>query len=145
MLKALGIQLRIAPRAQTKGKEEKLNQFIERDFLDEVRWLVTSLTDLNQRAEVWLADYNLTHTHESIRCTPAKRYQPGLKVDPQFLRQLCAKDERRKVTRESTVRFHNRHFKVPEKYIGWSVWVSNFFNQYVEIRVGDNTIATYQL
>ena len=29
-LKALGIQLRIAPRAQTKGMEERINQFIER-------------------------------------------------------------------------------------------------------------------
>jgi hypothetical protein len=59
--RALGIQLRIAPRAQSKGKEERINQFIERDFLDEVCWQVTSLADLNQRADDWLADYNHTH------------------------------------------------------------------------------------
>jgi putative transposase len=145
MLKALGIQLHIAPRAQTKGKEEKINQFIERDFLDEVRWQVTSLADLNQRAGDWLADYNHTHPHETIRCTPAERYHPGLQVDPQFLRQLCAKQERRKVTREATVRFHNHHFKVPVKYIGWSVWVDNFCDQCIEVRAGSKTIATYQL
>ncbi len=145
MLKALGIQLRIAPRAQTKGKEERINQFIESDLLDEVRWQVTSLADLNQRADGWLEDYNHTHPHETIHCTPADRYQPGLKVDPQFLRQPCAKEQRRKVTREATVRFHNRHFKVPEKHIGWSVWVANFFDQCIEVRAGSKTIATYQL
>jgi transposase InsO family protein len=145
MLKALGIQLRIAPRAQTKGKEERINQFIERDFLDEVRWQVTSLTDLNDQAAVWRDDYNHTHPHESIHCTPVERYQPGLQVDPQFLRRLFATEERRKVTREATIRYQNRRFKVPEPYIGWSVWVANFFNEYIEIRAGDKTIATFEL
>lgn len=145
MLQALDIQLRIAARAQTKGKEERINQFIERDFLDEVRWQVTSLAELNSQADAWRADYNHTHFHESIHCAPVKRYKPGLTVDPQFLRPLFAKEERRKVTREATVRFHNRRFKVPDHYIGWSVWVANFFDQYVEIRAGDKTITTCPL
>lgn len=33
VLEALGIGLRIALHAHTEGKEERLNQFIERDFL----------------------------------------------------------------------------------------------------------------
>jgi hypothetical protein len=145
VLKALGIQLRIAWRAQTKGKEERLNQFIERDFLDEVRWQVESLADLNDRADLWRRDYNQTHINETIRCTPAERYQAGLKVDNASLKRLFATEERRKVTREATVRFRNRQFKVPEKYISWSVWVANFFDQYVEIRAGDRIIGTFQL
>jgi len=43
------------------------------------------------------------------------------------------------------VGFLNRHFKVPENYIGWSVWVANFFDQYIEIRAGDKIIDTFQL
>ncbi len=145
VLKALGIQLRIAWRAQTKGKEERLNQFIERDFLDEVRWQVENLADLNHRADLWRREYNQTHVNETIRCTPTERYQAGLKVDTASLKRLFATEERRKVTREATVRFRNRQFKVPEKYISWSVWVANFFNQYVEIRAGDQIIGTFQL
>lgn len=33
VLKALGIKLTIAPQAQTKGNEGRVNQFIEQDFL----------------------------------------------------------------------------------------------------------------
>jgi len=145
MLDALGIQLTLAPRAQTKGKEERLNQFVERDFLDEVRWRITSLADLNQQAATWRTTYNQSHFHEGIRATPAKRYQPGLPADDQFLRDLCAQQERRKVTREATVRFRNRHFTVPDKYIGWSVWVASFFDQYLEIRAGSRIIAKFEL
>jgi hypothetical protein len=145
VLKALGIQLRIAWRAQTKGKEERLNQFTELDFLDEVRWQVESLADLNDRADLWRQEYNQTHVNETIRCTPAERYQAGISVDTASLKRLFAKEERRKVTREATVRFRNRQFRVPEKYISWSVWVANFFDQYVEIRAGDQVIGTFQL
>jgi hypothetical protein len=145
VLDALGIQLRIAWRAQTKGKEERINQFIERDFLDEVRWQVTSLVDLNQRADDWRRGYNQTHRNESIRCTPAKRFRPGLKVETSFLKCLFAREERRKVTREATVRYHNRHFKVPEDYIGWNVWVANLFDQHIEIRAGSDIIGIFEL
>ena len=145
VLEALGTKLRIASRAQTKGKEERINQFIQRDFLDEVRWQITSLTDLNERGEAWRQNHNQTHVHETTRCTPAERYKKGLKVDLHFLKQLFAREERRKVTREATVRYHNRRFRVPEKYIGWHVWVANYFDQYIEIRAGSKTIGTFEL
>jgi hypothetical protein len=145
VLDALGIQLRIATRAQTKGKEERLNQFIERDFLDQVRWQIDTLDELNQRADAWRQTYNQSHLHEETHTTPARRYQAGVKVDDTFLRQLFSTEERRKVTREATVRFQNRHFKVPDKYIGYSVWVANFFDQYIEIRSGTRTIGRFQL
>jgi hypothetical protein len=34
---------------------------------------------------------------------------------------------------------------VPDKYIGYSVWVANFFDQYIEIRSGTQTIGRFQL
>lgn len=145
VLEALSIRLRVAPRAETKGKEERLNQFIERDFLDEVRWSVSNLTDLNQLAESWRHEYNHNHFHETIHCAPARRYTPGLRVDSSFLKGLFATEERRKVSREATVRFYNHYFHVPAKYIGWNVWVANFFDQYVEIRAGNQIIGSFQL
>jgi hypothetical protein len=145
MLDALGIPLHIAYRAQTKGKEERANQFIERDFLDQVRWQIRNLDDLNRKAEAWRHWYNTMHLHEGIQCTPASRYRPGLKVDDTLLRRLFAVEERRKVTRESTVRYRNRQFSVPEKYIGWNVWVANFFDQHIEIRAEQKTIGAFHL
>jgi hypothetical protein len=145
VLQTLGITLRLAARAQTKGKEERVNQFIERDFLDEVRWQVDSLQDLNERADRWRREYNQQHFHETIRCRPTERYAPGLRVDSCFLRELFAREERRKVTREATVRYHNRHFTVPEGYIGWNVWVANFFDEYIEIRTGHRIMGTFEL
>lgn len=145
VLAALGIRLRIAPRAQTKGKEERLNQFIERDFLDQVRWQITSLQELNQLADAWREDYNHTHVHEATHSVPARRYKAGVKVDDALLRQLFATEERRKVTREATVRYRSHQIKVPEQYIGASVWVVDFFGEQVEIRCGTKTIGTYEL
>jgi transposase len=144
-IEALGIDLRIAPRAQTKGKEERLNQFVERDFLDEVRWRIRSLAELNRLADVWRQNYNHSHVNETTHCAPARRYQAGVHVDDDLLRQLFATEARRKVTRESTVRYRNHQIKVPEQYIGASVWVSDFFGQQVEIRCGTRTIGTYDL
>jgi hypothetical protein len=145
VVKALGIDLHIAPRAQTKGKEERLNQFVERDFLDEVRWQIRSLDELNRLADVWREDYNHSHVNETTHCVPARRYKAGVHVGDDLLRQLFATETRRKVTRESTVRYRNHQIKVPEQYIGASVWVADFFGQQVEIRCGNRTIGTYDL
>lgn len=43
------------------------------------------------------------------------------------------------------LRFYNHHFEVPTKYIGWNVWVANFFDQYVEIRAGNQAIGSFEL
>ncbi len=50
---------------------------------------------------MWRTAYSSSHFHEGIHCTPAQRYTAGLKVDPAFLKQLFAKEERRKVTTAS--------------------------------------------
>jgi len=47
------------------------------------------------------------------------------------------------MTRGATVRFRNRRLNVHGHYVGWGVWVANLFDQYVEIRAGDETIATF--
>jgi transposase len=145
VMAALGINLRLAERAQIKGKNERLNQFIQRDFLDEVRFKVTNLEELNQQAEVWRRKRNENFVHEGIRATPASRYKPGLKVDPEFLRKVFALEERRKVMREGVISYRGKKFPVPERYIGWNVWVANFFDEKIEIYAGDTLIGCYPL
>jgi transposase len=145
LLQTLGITLTIAPRAQTKGKEERLNQFIERDFLDEVRWQVSSLAELNALGESWRRRYNQEHVNETTQQTPQERYRKGVQVDAGLLKQLFAREERRKVSREGTVSYFGRSFRVPDEYIGTSVWVANYFNQHVEVQSGDKVIASFDL
>ena len=106
---------------------------------------MTDLSDLNQRAEAWRQTRNHTYVHAQTHCTPADRYRPGIKVDAQLLKELFAREERRKVSREATVRYYNRYFEVPERYIGWSVWVANFFDETIEIRAGKRVIGEYRL
>jgi len=54
---ALGIKLRWAKRAQTKGKIERFWRFVQDDFVREV-WLVKALDEVNQSFRIWLARYN---------------------------------------------------------------------------------------
>jgi hypothetical protein len=49
------------------------------------------------------------------------------------------------VSREATVRYWSRQFKVSDDYIGWHVWVANLFDQYIEIRAGSDTIGLFEL
>jgi transposase len=145
LLQTLGITLTIAPRAQTKGKEERLNQFIERDFLDEVRWQVSNLAELNALGERWRRQYNQKHVNETTLQTPQERYRKGVQVDARLLKQLFAREERRKVSREGLVSYFGRSFRVPDEYIGTSVWVANYFDQHIEIQSGDKVIASFEL
>lgn len=41
--------------------------------------------------------------------------------------------------------YQKHHFAVPEKDIGWSVWVANYFDHYVEITAGQTLIGRYDL
>ena len=78
IVEALGIGLHIAPRAETKGNEERLNQFTERDFLDEVRWQIGSLHELNRLADARRDRYNHSHVHKATHCTPAHKHTAGV-------------------------------------------------------------------
>jgi hypothetical protein len=49
------------------------------------------------------------------------------------------------VSREATITYQKHHFVVPEKYIGWSVWVANYFDEYVEITAGKTMIGRFDL
>jgi len=141
----LGIEVQYTSRPQTKGKVEKLIQFIERDFLGVQRNRVKSLDDLNTRAELWRRRYN-HREHEGIGKTPpAGRYRPSPhRVGAEALWDAFAKEERRKVRRDGTISLWGKRYPVPKEYVGWHVWVRIFYNL-VKVCVGaeNRVIATY--
>ncbi|HHS98281.1 MAG TPA: hypothetical protein ENK08_10400 [Chloroflexi bacterium] len=144
VMSKLGVEVIYTSRPQTKGKVEKIIQFIERDFLNVERNRVKNLEDLNHRAERWRRWYN-RRRHESIRKSPAERYQPSPhRVEAEVLWDAFAKEERRKIYRDGTIRLWGQRYPVPEAFIGQHAWVRIFYDRF-KICVGaDNTvIATY--
>lgn len=109
---------------QTKGKIEKFFQFVQRDFLTEWRFKVGSLDELNAAFAAWTQWYNQEHSHSSLGGKPPIAfYRPSPRESPLNLRELCCSVERRKVTRESVVRYGGQKYKVPAPYIGDHVWL----------------------
>lgn len=109
---------------RTKGKIEKLFQFVQRDFLSEVRFQVESLEELNAAFGRWVEWYNQRRSHASLLGKPpAAIYRASHRESPLDLRELCCVTERRKVTRESVVRYRGQKYEVPARYIGDYVWL----------------------
>lgn len=109
---------------QTKGKLEKFFQFVQRDFLSEVRFKVASLRELNQAFAAWARWYNQEHSHSSLGGKPpAALYRASDRASPLNVKDFCCSVERRRVTRESVVRYGGRKYRVPAHYIGDHVWL----------------------
>ncbi|MEA3345885.1 MAG: DDE-type integrase/transposase/recombinase [Chloroflexota bacterium] len=93
----LGVEVEFTSRPQTKGKVEKLIQFIERDFLAVYRHRVSHLQQLNEHAEGWRQGYN-RRPHEGIHTYPQQRYQPSsCKVGKDALWEAFAQEERSEI------------------------------------------------
>lgn len=120
----LGIKLLWARKAQVKGKIERYWKFVQSDFVSSV-WEARSLEEINGRYKVWLAQYNYRFRSEYFdNETRAARYRPSeRKVKRVELETILQIEERRKVTRESTISLYGRHYYVPPGYIGCHIWV----------------------
>ncbi len=141
----LGVEVQYTSRPQTKGKVEKLIQFIERDFLDVQRNRVTGLDDLNAQAEAWRQRYN-QREHEGIgQLSPARRYRPSPhRVGADALWIAFSREERRKVYRDGAISLWGKRYPVPKEYAGWYVWVRIFYDRFkVCVGLDNKVIATY--
>lgn len=120
----LQINLIWAKSAQCKGKIERFWGFVQDDFVPSVL-KAKSLDEVNGQWRQWLAWYNYKFRspyfdHE----THAARYRPSQrKVKRVVLENLLLIEERRKVTRESTISLYGKHYYVPPGYIGCRIWV----------------------
>lgn len=130
--KSLGIELIWAKRAQTKGKIERFWKFVQGDFVREV-WNATTPEEVNGTFKVWLARYNYRFTGDSVNGeTHASRYKPAdRRLSRVELETLLVVEERRKVTRESTISLYGMHYYVPPGYIGCRIWIKVIGNKVI--------------
>jgi len=122
--KSLGIELVWAPRPQVKGKIERFWKFVQNDFVPEVLKEKT-IDGLNGKWRGWLARYNYKFKSPYFdNETHAARYRPSQKKLKRVeLETLLLIEERRKVTRESTISLYGKYYYVPPGYIGCRIWV----------------------
>ena len=122
--KAVGIKLIWAKSAQCKGKIERFWGFVQDDFVPEVIDAKT-VEEVNGAWKLWLAGYNYVFKSEYFgNITRASKYHPSEKRLTQIeLQTLLTIEERRKVSRESTISLYGKRYIIPPGYIGCRIWV----------------------
>lgn len=122
--KQLKIKLVWAPRPQVKGKIERFWRFVQGDFVPDV-WKARTMDEINGKFKLWLAAYNYKFKSEYFdHQTRAERYRPSKRrVKRVELETLLLVEERRKVTRQSTISLYGQHYYVPPGYIDCRIWV----------------------
>lgn len=122
--KSLEIDLIWAKSAECKGKIERFWRFVQSDFVPSVLNAKTP-EEVNGKFKVWLAKYNFVFKSRYFGgVTRISRYQSSERKLPQAeLQTLLTIEERRKVTRESTISLYGKHYYVPPGYISCRIWV----------------------
>lgn len=122
--KSLEIDLIWARKAECKGKIERFWKFVQGDFVPSVLNAKT-VDEVNGAFKIWLAKYNYVFKSRYFGgITRVSRYHPSERRLPQVeLQTLLTIEERRKVTRESTISLYGKHYFVPPGYIGCRIWV----------------------
>lgn len=122
--KALDIKLIWAKSAQCKGKIERFWGFVQDDFVPEV-WKAKTMDEVNGAWRLWLAQYNYVFKSEYFgNITRVSRYKSSeRKLNQLELQTLLTVEERRKVSRESTISLYGKRYLIPPGYIGCRIWV----------------------
>jgi hypothetical protein len=128
--KTLGIKLIWARRAQTKGKIERFWKFVQSDFVREA-WGAKTIDEVNGKFGIWLGKYNYQFKSRYFGgITRDSRYQSSKRrLNRIELKTLLVVEERRRVTRESTISLYGEHYLVPPGYIGCRIWVKILGNK----------------
>lgn len=120
----VGTKLIWARSAQCKGKIERFWKFVQKDFVPGVLEART-IDEVNGKFRTWLAWYNYKFKSGYFdNETHAARYEPsGRRLKRVELETLLTIEERRKVTRESTISLYGNHYVIPPGYIGCRIWI----------------------
>lgn len=127
----LGIELKWAPRAQTKGKIERFWRFVQRDFVRE-NLDVESFEELNRRWNNWVAWYNFRFRRDFLGGKTAWEVYQTVSTTKLTRKELIEKltiEARRRVSRESTISLAGQPYRVPPGYIGARIWVKVLGNR----------------
>lgn len=120
----LDIKLIWARRAQTKGKIERFWRFVQDDFVREV-WGDKTADEVNRKFNLWLARYNYRFRSRAFAGqTRISRYRPSeRRISRVELQNLLVVEERRRVTRQSTISLYGQQYLIPPGYINCHIWV----------------------
>lgn len=120
----LNIHLIWAKSAQCKGKIERFWGFVQDDFVPEVI-KATTVDEVNGKWNLWLARYNYVFKSEYFgNVTRISKYHASKRRVSQLeLQTLLTIEERRKVSRESTISLYGKRYLIPPGYIGCRIWV----------------------
>lgn len=145
LLRRLGIELRYARKARTKGKIENQFRFIQRDFVLE-NLHHSRLDAFNAAWAAWVEWYNWEHRHKGLTGdSPADHYVRSLRQPtPEDLELLLVHEESRKVTRTGHISYYGQFYRVPDRYIGRRVWAV-LKGDTLRIECGKEVVATYQV
>ncbi len=141
----LGIKLKYAQKARTKGKIEGLFRFIQRDFVQE-NVKQTSISEVNKAFKEWMEHYNFNHLHEGInKQCPADLYTPSLrKLTPEELEFILVHEEPRRVRKTAAITYYGHYYRVPEEYIKRTVW-TKLKGSTLIIECGGEVIARHKI
>ncbi len=119
----LGIQLRTARRARTKGKIERRFGFIQRDFVQE-HLQARTLGRLAAAWHAWVSWYNHRfHCAALGGHTPSQHYRSSARRRAEAeLRVLPTHEEPRRVRLEGTISYYGRAYRVPPGSLKCRVW-----------------------
>lgn len=123
LARRLGIELRYARHARTKGKLENTFRFAQRDFVLE-HLHRSGLEGLNAAWATWMTWYNWQHRHKGLTGdSPADHYVASLRhPTAEDLELLLIHEEPRKVLRTGHISYYGQFYRVPDRYIGRRVW-----------------------
>ena len=109
---------------QCKGKIERFWKFVQRDLVPGILKAKT-IDEVNGAWRNWLAWYNYKFKSPTFdNETHAARYRTSVRrLSRVELETLLTIEERRKVTRESTISLYGKHYFVPPGYIGCRIWI----------------------
>jgi len=126
----LGIHLIWANKAQTKGKIERFWRFVQDDFVRSV-WNAKSELQINTAFQKWLKWYNgeFRSRYFNNQTHLEKYHSSERQLTKLELIKLLTIEERRKVTRESTISLYGKHYFVPKGYIGCHIWIKIIGNK----------------
>jgi transposase len=139
----IAIKTHVPRRARTKGKVERMVQYVKNAFLN--GRVFVDFADLNAQAQHWLAHDANTRIHATTQQRPLDLWsREGLEcLDSVARYRLCERVQRR-AGFDGFVRFEKCRYSLPPEYAGQTVLIGREDHKVV-IRAGDMIVAEHQV
>lgn len=137
---------------QSKGKVEKLIQFVQKDLFAGRRF--KSFDELEEALVEWRRWYNHEHYHSAIKCSPVERYRPSaVRATPEELEKAFSDVATRKVRGNGNIKYKGKILFLGLDYAGeevelrvfdeqlWISWREELIQRVPVEILGDDTVT----